>query len=531
MADILVKEFTYKTSTQGETFFVQIFGDGTFIRRNGYTVVEPTEQVFLDKLKKSINTNGVSSPDGTHYILSSLSKEASISQVRDEWSKYNDDKSSNLAFGEASNADSSFAKNLAKNNAIDQFKKKQSTSNITINGAVITQDKLYTNPDRTYSSLLVVQVDAFIPEKAVTEQNTGGNSATLDDENRTVITGITEELPEIEMADKYQSKVAISAKAIKNGRTYLKGGYTFSNTTTEQQQNELWDNLYAEVAADIYASDVEIISGLDEQRNGVGYKIKQKSFKITTVAADRPKEQLKQTPPPPTQEPAPPPKSVKKDPVIYQPKTRVSKPKSTKGGEYTEKISGKDYKGPYIKAYKNKYYAGSNLDQNGVELIPVGTEGSNIITPALALLFSAIQGFFKKTASNADREKGVTKRYFIQTKKDNKIVEVDKSNYQQAQLALPNQNFATVDWIIKGPAEDKNFNGYPFEGAESKNKKAILALEKQMPGISTLIKDYKYLVEDPAIYQKPELTSQVIVVKDLQTDIENSRKANFDYKR
>ena len=531
MANVLVKEFTYKTSWQGDTYSVQIFGDGTFIRKNVYTVVEPTEQAFLDRLKKSIDISGITSPDGTQYKLDASAKASTREQVREQWSKYNQDKASMIAFGEARSVNLGFARNLAQDNATEEFGKKQNTQNYTIKGARIIDEKTYRNTEGLYTSLVLVEIDAIIPEKAVVEQNTGGNSATLDDEDKTVITGITEELPEIEMADHYESKVAITAKAIKNGQTYLKGGYTFSHTTTEQQQNELWDNLYAEVAADIYASDVEIISGLDEQRNGVGYKVKQKSFKITTVAADRPKEQPKKTPPPPTQEPAPPPKSVKKDPVIYQPKTRVSKPKSTKGGEYIEKISGKDYKGPYIKAYKNKYYAGSNLDQNGVELIPAGVKDSTIITPALALLFSAIQGFFKKTVSSADREKGVTKRYFMQTKKDNKIVEVSKSNYQQAQLVLPTQNFATVDWIIKGPAEDKNFNGYPFEGAESKNKKAILALEKQIPGISTFIKDYKYLVEDPAIYQKPELSSEVIVVKDLQTDIDNSRKANFDHKK
>ena len=116
------------------------------------------------------------------------------------------------------------------------------------------------------------------------------------------------------------------------------------------------------------------------------------------------------------------------------------------------------------------------------------TEGLDIITPALALLFASIRGFFKKTASSADIERGATKRYFMQTKRDSKIVELNKDNYQNAKKALANQNFAEVDWIIKGPAEDKNFNGYPFEGAASKNKKAIQALESQMPGISAFIR-------------------------------------------
>ena len=117
----------------------------------------------------------------------------------------------------------------------------------------------------------------------------------------------------------------------------------------------------------------------------------------------------------------------------------------------------------------------------------------------------------------------------MQTKRDNKIVEVTKNNYQDAKKALPNQNFAEVDWIIKGPAEDKMFNGYPYKGAESKNREAIQALEKQIPGISTFITDYKYLVEEPQ--QQRPLSSQTIVQKDEQVQLDNDRKANFDLRK
>jgi hypothetical protein len=530
MADILVKEFTYKTSWQGETYSVQIFGDGTFIRKNGYTVVEPTEQSFLDKFKKSIDESGITAPDGTHYKLDPSSKESTIEQVREEWSKYNEDKASKLAFGEAKSPDMNFAKNIAKNNAIQEFGKKQNTQNYTVKGAVITKEKLYSNSDKTYSSLMVVEVDAVIPDKAVTEQDTGGNSATLDDTEATVITGTTEAEPDVEFPDYFSSARSVRGKAIKNGKTYIAGGYLFYTNDTESTQKEIWERIYDDIAEKIFNDEVKKDETLEDKYQS-GYSVKTRSFKFTTVPPNRPKDKPKPATPPPPITPAPPPAAVKKTPVVYQPKTRVTKAKSTRGGEFVEKISGKDYKGPYITAYKSKYYAGSNLDQNGVELIPAGTKGQTIVTPALALLFSSLQGFFKKKASSADREKGSTKRFFMQTKKDNKIVELDKSNFQQAQLALPTQNFAQVDWMIKGPAEDKVFNGYPFEGAESKNKKAILALEKQIPGISTFIKDYKFLVEDPAGFDQVELETQVVVRKDLQTGIDNSRKANFDLRK
>ena len=118
----------------------------------------------------------------------------------------------------------------------------------------------------------------------------------------------------------------------------------------------------------------------------------------------------------------------------------------------------------------------------------------------------------------------------MKAKNSGKVVELSKSNYQQAQTTYPNQIFAEIDWVIQGPAEDKNFNGYMYEGAESKIK-TIQALEKQMPGVSLLIKDYKFLVEEPITPEKSNTTSQEVVIKDLLTDIDNSRKANFDQKR
>ena len=55
--------------------------------------------------------------------------------------------------------------------------------------------------------------------------------------------------------------------------------------------------------------------------------------------------------------------------------------------------------------------------------------------------------------------------------------DTDLDTYLQAKNTLVNSIFAQVDWIVKGPAEDKMFGNYPFEGAESKNKKVPLFLE------------------------------------------------------
>ena len=240
-------------------------------------------------------------------------------------------------------------------------------------------------------------------------------------------------------------------------------------------------------------------------------------------------------PPPPTT-PTPTPSAINKDTkskqVKYIAKTKYNKPKSTPGGEFTYKDTGKDYKGSYFEDYKKRYFAGATPDDKGGELIKVRTElPGQLLTAAAALLAIALKSFFKPKVKNSDKNKGSIKRYFVQSKNTTKIAEVSKEDYLAIRTELPNKNFATVDWIIKGPAEDKNFNGYPFEGAASKNKKAIQALEKQMPGISTFITDYSFLVEDPTANQQPVLSSTTVIEKDPEVKLENDRKANFDLRK
>jgi hypothetical protein len=218
---------------------------------------------------------------------------------------------------------------------------------------------------------------------------------------------------------------------------------------------------------------------------------------------------------------------------MFRPKTTYTKPKSTSGGEYREKLSGKDYRGFYIKNNREQYFAGKSPEDNGVELEKI-EKGSTLLQQlapvGMSLLMMIFTKLFKPTPTSGQSKSGTLPRYFVQDKTNNKIAETDKQSYQEAQL-IPTVRTAQTDWIIAGPAEDKNFNGYPFEGAASKNKKTIQALEPQMPGISTFITDYSFLVEDPTANLQPVLSSTTEVVKDPLVDLENSRKANFDLRK
>jgi hypothetical protein len=216
----------------------------------------------------------------------------------------------------------------------------------------------------------------------------------------------------------------------------------------------------------------------------------------------------------------------------YYPETKYSKPKSASLGAFTEKVSQKPYKGLYVETFDKKYYSGKSPMDTGVELEKVTNNfRDTVVVVGMGILGATIAGFFKKIPTSSEREKGVTKRYFVQDKNNNKIVETDKTTYLQTKKQVTNRNFAEADWIIEGPAEDKMFGKYPYEGAESKNKKTIQALESQMKGISTFITDYKYLVEDPAATEKPQLTSETFTEKDANTQLQNDRKANFDQRR
>jgi hypothetical protein len=214
----------------------------------------------------------------------------------------------------------------------------------------------------------------------------------------------------------------------------------------------------------------------------------------------------------------------------YIPESRYKEPKSTAGGDFVVKSTGEDYKGRYIETFDGKFYSGNKPEENGVELEELKPGFLEDLMPLAVPVLGLLAGYFMGKLKKGDRAKGVTRRYFVQDKRTNKITETDLQTYQEAQK-LPSKRFAFTDWIIKGPAEDAIIKGYPFEGAASKNKKAILALEKDMPGISKFITDYSFLVEEIANPIDNQLSSETIVEKDPLVQLDNSRKARFDTRK
>ena len=213
----------------------------------------------------------------------------------------------------------------------------------------------------------------------------------------------------------------------------------------------------------------------------------------------------------------------------FIPEGSYKKAKFTLGFTFVNMETREKYKGFYIEDALGKYYSGKEVSKNSIRLEKVELKVPSGLKAGLkAAAIAMATGLAKKVVSKIERQNGKTKRYFVQDKSTNKISETDKDTFNQAKLDLPNQNFAEVDWILQGPAEDMMFGEYKFEGAASKNQKAIQAIESQITGISKFITDYAYLVEEPVEAQKLILTTQTFVQKDPDTELDGSRKARFD---
>lgn len=174
---------------------------------------------------------------------------------------------------------------------------------------------------------------------------------------------------------------------------------------------------------------------------------------------------------------------------MYLPKSKYSSPKHTPGDSFL--LNDKPYVGWYIELSTGEFYTGKVFDSKSVKLqIVSNTAGSNT-----ELIESAPPFYGVKTSpSSRDIQNKTWTRYFLQDKRNSRIVEVDKERYGSFRVK-PYIVRVTLDWVLQGPAENLIINGYQYYGAAHKNKAAAEALEPTMPGLSTFIKNYAEFVE------------------------------------
>lgn len=245
-------------------------------------------------------------------------------------------------------------------------------------------------------------------------------------------------------------------------------------------------------------------------------------------------------PPVPTAEPPiiPPPSPLPEalkttDPPKYLPQSKYKKAKKAGLGEFAVKETQEPYEGLYIETYRKQYFAGETPEQNGVELEKIEKASgfpdvSGFVRNGLSLL-TLLQSAFKKQLSQDEIDKGIAKRYFVQDNRDKKISETSEEIFEQGKESIPDFIYKEIPWNISNPADDIVINGAKFQGSESRNKETIQNLEKDMPGISKFVTDYKYLIPEiaaPTVAEQAKVQTEVI--KDLYTGQQDFRKANFD---
>jgi hypothetical protein len=174
---------------------------------------------------------------------------------------------------------------------------------------------------------------------------------------------------------------------------------------------------------------------------------------------------------------------------MFIPKSKYSTPKHTPGNEFT--LNGENYRGWYVELNSGGYFTGKTITSKSKKLIFNPARGENEDTrPSQKYRLYNMD----VTPLPADISNKKWRRYFLQDKRNLKIVEVDRARYNLFRI----KQYVTrvsLDWLLNGPAEDKIINGYSYEGTASRNKKTVVALEKDMPGISSFIKDYSQFVE------------------------------------
>ena len=165
------------------------------------------------------------------------------------------------------------------------------------------------------------------------------------------------------------------------------------------------------------------------------------------------------------------------------PKSKYSDPRHTPGKEYL--LNGENYVGWYVVLFNGKAYTGRKFNRNSKLLKPVPVEGT------------ATQNLFVTEVVEPDtvsREKGFWTRYFVQKKANLSIIEVSRKSYLKFQKQ-PQYSAQELKWKVQGPADDQVIKEYRYYGAEHVNRLNTQAIEKDIPGISSFIKDYKEFVE------------------------------------
>lgn len=174
---------------------------------------------------------------------------------------------------------------------------------------------------------------------------------------------------------------------------------------------------------------------------------------------------------------------------MYLPKSKYKGPFTASDGDRKVLVldTKEVFKGQYFITYKDELYEGRFPKEAGRKLIYATEvakkeENSNTYDTIKAVTIQPTE---------KDYENKLFKRYFLKDKRTSKIIEVDLKGYKDG-VKIPSYYSLELDWWIEGPSKDTYYNGYLYEGAISRNTKAVMRAEKSFSGI----KDYLFQLDE-----------------------------------
>ena len=187
--------------------------------------------------------------------------------------------------------------------------------------------------------------------------------------------------------------------------------------------------------------------------------------------------------------------------------------------------NGTFYEGPMHQDELGRFKTGAAPSEDSLILI----EDPDEITDEQILeqeFFSSIENL----PVPADYKTGFMKRYFLKNTITSKIIEVDKNFYKKDRRSkeLYIQKLM-IKWVIAKPVKDIFNQGYVFEGAATRNKKAVMKANLEMKGIIDYLTDYAKFANiesDVEGYKFEELPpkEQTRIIKETSTNLRNKPK-------
>lgn len=184
--------------------------------------------------------------------------------------------------------------------------------------------------------------------------------------------------------------------------------------------------------------------------------------------------------------------------------------------------NGGSYEGPYHQNELGQFMTGDSPSPDSQVLIENPEELTDDQIQELEF-FSSIENL----PTPEDYKTGFMNRYFLKNTITGKIIEVDENFYNQDSRSkeLYIQKLI-IKWVISKPVKDVFNQGYVFEGAATRNQKAVMKANLEMKGIANYIVNYSQFADiesDVEGYKFEELPPavQVRIIKQQRSNLQS----------